>query len=108
MKRRLGKREMKRLALLKWEHLVEYPDHLYRIGEYLPELEGLLVHCSYCDEYHYKGCRGCPIKVGSLMCFNYSHPFNTFRENQTSTNAQVVLDIIRNVKTYERKPKKGE
>ncbi|OQY13576.1 MAG: hypothetical protein B6I31_00845 [Desulfobacteraceae bacterium 4572_19] len=70
----MTKSEMKELALLKWNWIVEnwdcsMGDHTnsIRLAKAHPELEKLQNFCSYC-EYYKKNCKECPLGTQGFYC----------------------------------------
>jgi hypothetical protein len=98
----MSQEEMKRLAILKWEYIVEhydggsYIDFLEELSEAHPELVGLTNYCSYCDTYLFTNgnpvCSGCPLKDKGLDC---CEEYDAWVEDSTPAAAQAMLDKIR-------------
>ena len=90
-------KELKRLAILKWEWIVKHPKRVERVSLYIPELILEKANCSFCTEYLDDCCVGCPVKIGKSVCINSSHPYYEFVYStiQTKANAQRVLDLIK-------------
>jgi hypothetical protein len=77
--KRMSRKEMKRLALLKWEYIVKDPTSIHAIRDIFPELAKFPAACSCCEIYYYlNNCGRCPIKVNGNICSNLNHPFHRF------------------------------
>lgn len=104
-RKRISKKEARRIAILKWKYLVEDPDarHFQIIGA-VPETKDHLWTCPYCTMYFKKKgikgfCAGCPGRVRGLSCFETGHPYDTFTLNKCTETAQKVLDTALSIDT---------
>jgi hypothetical protein len=88
-------KELKRLAILKWEYLVLCPKGTENIKVVIPELGEEWYACSFCTDFYRLECEGCPVKVKEIPCYKWDHPFNKFINYRTKKNAQAVLDLIK-------------
>lgn len=89
-------KELKRLAILKWEYLVEKPKSGNIIKDVIPRLAKELYACSFCTEfYNRRECIGCPVRVKDTPCYREGHPFNKYLSYRTKANAQAVLNLIK-------------
>jgi hypothetical protein len=95
----MTKKEMKRLALLKWQYIVDNDGFSSGLTERYPELEKLMNKCSYCSMYinRITDCRGCPLKQGKFTCFDDEHLFSNWDWCRSKQNAQKVLDLIKSI-----------
>lgn len=103
-------KELKRLALLKWDYLVENPDVKFsELKEIFPELKKEIAACSFCTTYYSSDCLGCPVRIENpekekyphiapmLTCNDTFHPFLTFIADRSVENAQAVRDLIQSI-----------
>ena len=102
-------REAKRLAILKWEYIVECDGSDKLITSDLPELNKLEAQCSYCEMFNNivyfnrsdkkrMYCKLCPIRRGYITCMNKESIHAKWYLNKTKENAQAVLDLIKTSK----------
>jgi hypothetical protein len=96
----MNKQEAKELCILKWEYIVENGGSEEGLTENYPRLRDLKAECAYCELYVKYRCDGCPIQpemqINRLGCFNREHPYNVWYYDSTKSNAQAVLDLIKN------------
>ena len=88
-------KELKRLAILKWEYLVKHPCDNYYLGDKIPELANEVNYCAFCTEYYHRLCKGCPIVVDGMPCYRNIHPVSIWASEETKETAQRVLNLIK-------------
>lgn len=101
--------EAKKWCIIKWEWIVEHDGDpsSERLLAAIPELEGFIAECAYCELYNGNRetglCVGCPLDIYSTpegmintkhKCLHDDHPWNIWSDNPTGKNAQKVLDLI--------------
>ena len=93
--------EAYRLAVKKWEYIVNNDGSDIGLCEAIPVLKKLPSNCSYCSLFASMmyDCKGCPLQINQNMlqtsgCVRLGHPYNTWFDDKTRENAQKVLDLI--------------
>ena len=100
--------EAYRLAVKKWEYIVNNDDSNIGMYEAIPVLLIFKNGCSYCELFEnlYDGCKDCPLSIfkvrynGVLACDRAKHPYSRWVHHKTRENAQKVLDLIVKTKPF--------
>lgn len=98
---KLTKKQAKELSIKKWEYIVNNNGIPAGLLDKYPELNELICYCGYCEKYELENheCGNCPlfIKVDGINhnCYADIHPWHKWYNNPTKTNAQKVLDLIK-------------
>ncbi len=99
----LSFKEAKRWSSLVWEYRVTHKsNNLDALIEQYPILESLRNNCGFCEKYSTiddtRLCGRCPLVINGNGCTELNHPYLLWSTNRTSSNALVMLELIRNAK----------
>ena len=98
----MNKREMKYWAIVKWRMLSQDGHFGAHNFEKWKPLNDFYARCSYCQEYHAKGCGNCPLAKTHVQCRAQSSQYRVYMDSLLSTEAEkqaakAMLDIIRTI-----------
>lgn len=88
-------KELKRLALLKWDFLITHPGESAKFA--IPELEKEIATCAFCTDFmevYLGNCGKCPVQINGRNCNDATHPYRCYVINPNSLTATVVRDLI--------------
>ena len=95
---KLTKKKAIELSIEKWEYIIK------RNGQYeIPDsCVGLINGCGLCEYYNLQ-CQTCVLSIkknnGRIHgCDSIEHVYGQWRRNNTTENAQKVLDLIKSIK----------
>jgi len=94
--------EAKRLSIKKWEMIVANGGKLEINVLIDSELRELICYCGFCHRHSYN-CTPCELnqeRFGSTFCLGckrINHPFMRWNMDNTTENAQAVLDLIKSI-----------
>ena len=115
MNTELSFKEAKKWSILAWEYRVKNGSNLDKLIEQYPILEDLRNNCGFCEKYSTIDkisltsiCGKCPLVIdGNIWsirsCTHLNHPYSLWSVDKTSSNALVVLELIRNAKDPDKK-----
>lgn len=88
---KLSKKKAKELSLKKWKYIVGNNGSEDGLTAAIPEIKDFSANCGYCEKYE---CYECPLFIDDKTCTSYGHLYCIWVQNQTTENAQAVLDLI--------------